>query len=308
MLLNLRFDSKKNSDKNFKSFKYYRWLIVLVTIFTVSCANIFEPASKKDTDEALYEDALKYLDASSWDSAIAKFNLLSDNYKLKTEVIENWAGAYAGKCGLIFSTYLSRLTGTNSGSTTAFKYFMNAFTGTTVDPQSCVLAENKMKEITPTVSGRSASQSFFMLLLGMVKIGAILRADADRDSTSNYGDGSMDAGFDACTVSATDYTSDGQLSDIDVTHIITGLGMVLENFAAVSASLSGGDIGTTISSISTSCSGLNPNPCNISDPANVTAAMILAMRYMIHTTTGNPTIAIGIGGCTNGVIALCCGL
>ncbi len=283
-------------------------IIFVIFFFSVSCANIFEPASKKDTDEALYEDALKALDASSWDTAITKFGLLSTNYKARTEVIENWAGAYAGKCGLVFSTYISRLTGSSSGSSTAFKYFMNAFTGTSVDPESCVLAENKMKEITPTVSGRTASQSFFMLLLGMVKVGSILRYDADKDSTGNLGDGTMDAGFDACVAGSGDYTSDGQLTDTDVTHIITGLGMILENFAAVSASLSGSDIGTTLNSISTSCSGLAPNPCNITDPANVTAPMITTMRYLIHTATGNPTIALGIGGCTNAVVALCCGL
>ena len=287
-------------------------LCCLFAFQLISCSNIFEKAASKTTDEAILEDATKALDSLNFDSAISKFSELSTEYKTRQDVIEQWAWALAGKCGMDFITFFTNLGQATLSGSTIFRYFMSAFDQVVIDPASCKLAEEKMNEISPSPSSRNANQNLFMMILGMVKIGTYLRYEADRDSTSSLGDGSMDAGFDACTVSATDLPANppviGQFSDNDIKQIVTGLGQVIMNFTAVGASVLGTDATAALSGLTTTCAALPTNPCNITDPANVDATTVTLMRQLLHTAPTNPALALGIGGCTNADVTQCCGL
>ena len=64
------------------------FILILIFILTSSCANILEPAADKNTDEALYEEALKLNNQKSYDASIAKFEALSDSFLDQEEVRE----------------------------------------------------------------------------------------------------------------------------------------------------------------------------------------------------------------------------
>jgi hypothetical protein len=225
-------------------------------------------------------------------------------------VKENWAGALAGKCGLDFVGVFEAI----GGGDPLLKGAMNAFTGVEIEPEYCIFAQEKMEEIGATPSLRTSSQNLFMLVLGLGKIGAYLRADADIDGTGNLGDDSMDAGFDACenhefpvpagVPPATDL-GDGLFSENELNQIVTGFGLILMNFASIADDLSGGT-GDALADVDAACSAIVPNPCNITDPSSVDAQTRYTFAAMIHSSTATTEIQIGIGAC-NGSLVTCCG-
>lgn len=288
-------------------------ILIPLALSSSSCTNFMEDFSSKDSDEAIYNDAVTLMNAQEWDAAIDKFEELSPGYASRSEVVENWAGTLAGKCGLRFFDVVTALG--NGGQ--LLQAAMDSFTGKEVDTSACLAAQAKMEELGMTPSSRTTSQNFFMLILGLGKVGAFLHADADRNGTSNFGDGSMDAGFDACeqqrpsppfpaqTPPAMD-NPDGQFSDNELNQIVTGFGMILTNFAAISASLSGTDAGQVLADLEAQCAAIVPNPCNVTDPNTVDAQTRFALATMIHSGPATTEIQVGIGGCS-GSLATCCG-
>jgi hypothetical protein len=296
--------------------KHQRVSKILLLIFAslalsnAACSNIFKGAASKTSDQVRYEDALKAIDAGEWATAIAKFELLSPDFAARQEVIEDWAGALAGHCGMDFVAVLDSI---GSGGT-LLQGAMNSVSGVEVNPGSCILAQTKMEEISALASQRTASQNLFMLVLGLGKIGAYLRADADRDGTGNLGDGSKDASFDACAGHEVvpgppnpevGDEGDGLLSANELNQMITGFGLILLNFSAIADDLSGGT-GDALEAIDTACSALVPNPCNITDTTAINDQTRYTFAAMIHSGSSTTEIQIGIGAC-NGALAGCCG-
>lgn len=290
--------------------KGLRLFIAIILLMTTSCSNIFESASKQDSDEALFENAKKYVDAQQWDSALGEFNKLSSDFGAREEVLEYWASAHAGKCGLNFVEFFMTLA--NLGSDALFKTLMNSFTNVNVSPYHCYLAQLKMEEIAPTPSTRSVSQNLFMVILGLTRIGTYLRASADQDN-----DDTMDAGFNACTVGSYGATeaarisagTDDELSNEEVKMIITGLGLLIMNLTGAVEGLVGGSLGGTVDDLVAACDALSPGACEITDPTDtvtLTPAFISDFRYVITTSSANPVVNIGAGNCNNIDITQCC--
>jgi len=278
--------------------------LIFLLFFQTSCMNVIRQVTNTQSDEALLENAKKSIDSSDYNSALSSFSKMSSTFTSRSDVIENWASAYAGKCGLKFSTLFTSIGAADFNTDTLFKYLMKSFQGITVDPASCALAEAKIKQLGATAALRTTNQNIFMLILSMAKIGAYMRAEGDRDGTSNLGDGSTDAGFSACTVSATNLPGNGTFSDNDVKEVVTGFGNLIDSYSLVDSVLSGAS--STISSITTSCAALNPNPCTITDTSQVTASVVSTMRDLIATNKANTTIGLGIGSCSNVLVVPCC--
>lgn len=288
-------------------------LLIPIALGSSSCTNFLEEPSGKNSDEAKYYDAIELMNNQEWDASIAKFEEISPGYASRSEVIENWAGALAGKCGIRFFDVVSAL---GSGGA-ILQAAMDSFTGKVVDTAACLDAEEKMEELGATPAARTNSQNFFMLILGLGKVGAFLHADADRDGTGSLGDGTKDAGFDACDEQwpsppapaqnppASD-NPDGSFSNNELNQIVTGFGMIMENFAAISASLSGTDAGTVLTEIQTECAGITPNPCTTTDPTLVDDDTRFALATIIHSGPATTEIQVGIGACA-GSLATCCG-
>lgn len=236
-----------------------RLIVVSFLFLLASCGgNLFELTAKKDTSEAIYQDARDALNTLDYDSAIAKLVELStkDNaFYLRCEKIdgvkicprEDLAGAYASKCGLNFVSFVSSLT-TSSGS--PFLFFMQKFQSITVIPAQCYEAQKVIETFGALSTNRSTEQNLFMAVLGMAKMGTYLREVADTNQ-----DGITDAAYTSCNSSSITVDS--------LRQVISGMGLVIDNVAAVSAVLSGSSSALTdIQTIKDSCGA----PCTITDP------------------------------------------
>ena len=267
-----------------------------VLIFTLaSCGtnNIFKSYSKQDSNEALIEDAKKLIDDGDYAGAVTKLNSVSADYigassENKVSFYETRAAAYAGKCGLIFVSFTSGFSG--SGSFIAKS--RNAFLGKTVDAPSCALAQADMEAIGNNAQ-RSANENFFMAILGLAKLGTVLRASSDSDN-----DGVADSAWSACKLNPDPAEPD--LSDDDVNSAFTGLGLLLDNLAAIGTSVSGLD-SSAITTFSESCKTLLSVPsCSFTQTSDITPTMTLGFRKLLDSPTD------GIGQCTDEAGGICC--
>ena len=278
------------------SFIFKFQVLVLCFFFLTSCnpsANILKNLSAKTSDEAMYEDALKLVDTQDYAGAISKILATTASFQTNTTVKQTLAGAYAGKCGLVFLTFVKNLSGATGAP---LSFLMSAFTSVTVSPSDCYLAQTTTEStFGSTSSARGTDTNFFLAVLGMVKIGTYLRASADTNQ-----DGVVDTVATVPSLSA-DYDScnSSSISDANVIQVGTGLGLILDNLAAISSSLSGTS-STGFATLQTACALITPNPCTITDPnsANWTATTIKAIRSVIKSNT------FGIESCALGL--LCC--
>ncbi|MCB0367999.1 MAG: hypothetical protein KDD45_00825 [Bdellovibrionales bacterium] len=233
-------------------------LIVLINIILTSCGgNLFQLTAKKDTSEAIYQDAKMALDSLDYATAITKILELQTNdntFYLRCEKVdgvkicprEDLAGAYASRCGLNFVSFVSSLT---SSTGSPFLFTMQKFQTISVTPDQCYEAQ-KVIETFGTSAQRTSDQNLFMAILGLAKMGTYLRADADQDQ-----DGSADAGYSSCDAS--------KISTNDLRQVMSGMGLVLDNLAAVTAVVSGNSSALTdLDTIKSTCGA----PCAITDP------------------------------------------
>ncbi len=276
---------------------YLRILSVLVLLPGLGCSNIYQNMANKTSDEALFEDVQMSVDSQDWDTAITKLNSLSSDFKKRTDVIESWAGVYAGKCGLVFIDYFTTLGNADLSTTTIFAYLMNAWTGKVVNPTYCTLAQTKMEEISTNPANRTSGQNLFMAILGMVKIGTYLRTYADRNGTGNLGDGTAE--INVCTNDASN------LPDAIVTEIVTGMGLLTTNLTYLTGVLSSGSITGSLDTINTFCNSMS-GACGRTSSSDVTNSDRDNFRDILKTNSANPTAPFGIGNCANAAVVPCC--
>lgn len=273
-----------------------RFLLALL-FFSVACSNVLDGMSDKTTDEALLEDARKAMNSQDWDLAIEKFDELSDAKKAEHATIEKWATAYAGKCGLNFVGYFEDLADAALSGTTFFKFLMNAWTGSTIYPTYCTLAQLKMEEISDSPLRRTSEQNLFMAVLGMVKVGVFLRTNLDRNGTDNLGDGTAE--LDSCVNDA------ANLSNEQLDQVITGYGLIQANLTYLTAVMTNTDITGAIDDVDAECNTA-PGACGLTDPADITDGDRSTFRDLLDTGSGNPTAPVGVGSCNNVDVTLCC--
>ena len=276
----------------------FKLLLVCLVSFS-SCQNVFNNLGSHTSDEAIYEDALKAMDAQDYASAVADFNKLSGGFAAHTTILENWAGALAGKCGLNFINYMNALAAANLGATTFFTFLMKAWGNTVIDPASCSAAEGKIKAIW-AMDSPSGSQQLFMAILSLVKIGTYVRSKADNTENAGLGNGTIDVAYDSCNAAAAPATHN--LTDAEVAEVVTGFALFLTNIVNFSASLSG-SLSAVVSGFTGAggiCSFLPANTCTTTNASSVTAPMILNMRRLLKTDT------VGLEACPVATLATCC--
>ncbi|MFZ4402544.1 MAG: hypothetical protein ACOYOK_00440 [Pseudobdellovibrionaceae bacterium] len=265
--------------------------LFFVYFIQLSCGgNFLKDLSKKDSKEALYEDALLLVDKQKYQDAIDKISLITDTeYLARSDVKTTLIGAYAGLCGLNFIDFFTAVSATSSLS--LFKMLTAPFSGKTVIPAACDTAQSLM-EAQGTVGSRSNDQKLFMAILGMVKMGVNFRDRLDVDD--GVGDGTIDAGIQVCT----NGTSTGQISDDQLKKVVVGFGLLLENFAGLTASLSGTS-SATITALEAQCTSLGIS-CNITSESSVTAGTLTAFRYLMDSSS------YGFRSCDISTPLLCC--
>lgn len=269
--------------------KFSRTALAVLAMTQLSCGgpNYFKDAAVKDSDEALYEDALKLIDAADYTGAIDKINETSATFRAERKVVRSLAGAYAGRCGLDFLEFTQGL----GGSGAPFNLFKNGFTDAAVSPADCQAAQDLIEDafgetaaerVVNLGASEGNSVNMFMAVLGMSKIGSTLRgaADADQDET-------VDAGYDSC--------DDSKLSDDATKQVGTGFALMIDNFTVIATSFDD-STAALVEGISDTCDDITPNPCAIFDPDDPTwdATALLAMRSLTKSNS------FGIENCDSG--------
>jgi hypothetical protein len=255
-----------NSTKNL--------IILLCSLICLQCANIFEPLTPKDANEALLYEARMKIDAGDYSGALTYLADIEPEYASQNEVRITYASAYAGACGMEFIPFFNSISNANLGATTIFKYLRSSFTDKAADPTKCTEAETKLKAIGSTAADRLAAMegskevNMLMAILAMAKIGAYLRTKSDIDGANARGDGTTDGTFNSCTNDASNLTDD------EVIEIATGFALLIENLPSLLGATN--STSTALDGISTiigAFCGLAPSSkCVVTDKASIDPA------------------------------------
>ena len=251
------------------------FLILMILSVGSSCGQnpLKELASKTDTDAAKYSDILKLLNDQKFDDVIEYIDEQSSEFQALEQTIEYKGQAQLGKCGFTFATFIDGMS--NSAATQFMQKFAFAFQGRTIDPASCFAAQQTFENLSDSATNKNLS----LLFVGMAKMGTYARQSLDTND-----DGVVDA--DACQA--------GALSDDNAKQVITGLGLIIMNFAGLLGDLAGADISQSVNDFKTSCEAeVGAGLCSITDPTDpgLNGAAVTAFRLLLDSNT------FGFGDC-----------
>jgi hypothetical protein len=227
-----------------------KW-IFMIGFLVMSSAFGQVKCSPDAEDYDLLMAAQDYLNQAKYDDALVCLNLTSEGFQKLPHVSKAFAAAYAGKCGLNFFDFVNLITYSPPGA--PFQVLMTAMTPVDVFPAYCYKAQTVLEKAygdSPEI--RPQEVNFFLGVLGLAEMGALLRAKADSNQ-----DGVVDATFtSACTNSASNMT------DSAVRILGSGLGLFFENLRDISATMASSPLVNQLNSLSAVC---GPD-CNIKDP------------------------------------------
>lgn len=247
--------------------KFLITIFAAVTFFLSCTQNILSEFGAKNSDDALLFDAQIAVNAQLYDNAISIITQrVSASAQQTTRAREILASGYAGKCGLNFLDYVSRLSAAVSGST--FVLVSSPFVAVAVSPDSCLTALQTL-DLIGTNAQRTINQNAFAAIVGMVLMGSATRLYTD-DAPVN-GDGIQDVADASCA-----------LTDAQMDKIILGYGYMSQNFSAVSAQV-GTSSSTAISDSIATCNALAGSSCSNTDPLLITTQMRDTMRDLMNT-------------------------
>lgn len=244
-------------------------IICLLFIFSQSCQkNLLEGFGSQDVDDFHYNDALEALNEQRYADSIAIITQqMSAAGQAQVKSRELLASAYAGRCGLNFVDYTSRLAEQSSGS--PLRLTMYPFVGRIADPSFCRLSLDTIELLGPTEL-RTTNQNTFAAVVGMVLLGASLRTSADLVPV--FGNGIADV--DLCSA----------VSDEAIDNMLIGFGYFNRNLAYVGDGLIGSYANSNLAQVGDTCTAqFGAATCEVIDPAEITPTMRLAFRDLANT-------------------------
>jgi hypothetical protein len=267
-------------------------LAILLLFVNLNCSvNVLETFGDKNTNEALYIDALKAITDGDYAGGLAKIALMTGAYPAMEKVVTLKASAYGGICGINFLTFAQDL---GAMTTNLFPFLVSEFKGaTSTKIDACLTGQDLITGIG-AVGVRNNDENMLLLLLAFAKIGNILSFYADTAPA----DGSADAAYNVCTVGGS-RTAGGAISDSDARELGTGITLALEALTAVGSSVNlGSGSLTTLNSV---CASLGPaNFCAITVPSAFSVAQVKGVRTMFKEST-----VIGLGTNCTGDVSVC---
>jgi hypothetical protein len=257
----------------------FKIFICCSLLLTSSCTNIFKSFSNQQTDSAIAFEIRKAINTTNYDSAITLLATLTADYRYSREGVLLAAAAYAGKCGLNFADFVEDLG--SAAANPLLLQMMNLWNSKAVDYLSCISAQTEMERLAPSYLSRAADDAFFMVILGLVKLGTLLKETTDLDDDGVADDPPFNAGQPA-------FCNSTNFSDALTAEVGSGIGMVVANLTKVSSGLSGLDT-TAIDAACTALAGTlgGVNPCLIEDRAVflADAAKLKAIRTLLNTNS-----------------------
>lgn len=273
--------------------KFLIGILTFCLVTSSSCGeNAFKELSNKTTDDALLYAAKILVNQGEYTEAISKISSMTDNGRVSKDAQKVLASAYAGRCGFTFITFID---GLSTATGTLFGIFMTIYQNIAVQPSDCYSAQLALETgYGASSTSRPTDINFLMALMGMSKIGTYLRSKADTDQ-----DGAVDGTFDSC-----EDADPTMLTDAEMKQIISGFGLIIDNFAAVSSALTGGSA-ADLEDLQTACAAIPGDPlsgCTLTDPNDpaIDAAAIMAMRRILKEQT------YGIENCADVTFISCC--
>ncbi len=270
--------------------------VSLVLATTTSCSvNILEEFGDPDTDRAKFIDANDAINKGAYDTAITLIASMTASYQAREDVIELYASAYAGRCGLDFLTF-ANTTLANMGTARLLLYLMQNRNGATTTAQSdCQQAISLIESIDAVAANRTDDQNLLMAVVSLFQLGNIINiyGDTDDDGTADWNSAVPN---DACESAA--------ISDSDVGQVGASLVRTITSVSALSSQTVGSDQLTDINSV---CTALASPPisdtdiCTKTDPSTFDATELRAFRTLLRENT-----SIGTGSCVGDVSACLC--
>jgi hypothetical protein len=259
--------------KNVFSFLFF------LTLLITSCdKNILSTESSQDSDDQYYSEALNLLNGQNYEESILILTTkISAEARATVKVRQLLASGYAGKCGLNFIDYTSRLSNASSGS--ALMIMMTPFVQRDAFPDFCKQAIDVMEQIGSTET-RTVNQNIFSSILGMVLLGTSLRSSADQSPL--LGDGTADV--DICA----------GVTDEQIDNMIIGFGYFSKNFSSVSSSMIGSHSTQVMTEINSTCQTVAGTSCQITNSSQITPSLRSAFRDLVNT------LEYGIGSYVTG--------
>ncbi len=254
--------------------------LISIVLSCVGCTNIFKASANKGTDEAIAFEIRKAINNGSYDDAITLIATLSADYRYTKPAVHLAAAAYAGKCGLNFADFTEAL-GAGAGSDPFMLWMMKLWHTKVVDYTNCVSAQTEMERLASSYATRDSEDAFFMVILGMVKIGTLLFEIVDTDDDQVPDNPPFDGALPA-------FCDSNNFSDALTAEIGSGIGLVIGNLTTMGSSISGVDTTAFDAACTALAAGLGGvNPCLIEDRAVflADANKLKAIRTLLNTNS-----------------------
>ncbi len=260
-------------------------ILIIFLVLTQACQNnLMDGFGSHDADDKHYSNALEALNEERYDDSIGIINQqMSPAGQAQVKSRELLASAYAGKCGLNFLDYTSRLAQLSSGS--PMYLTMYPFIGRTALPDFCRQSLLIIESLGPTEL-RTVNQNTFAAIVGMVLLGSTLRTSADISPV--FGNGIADV--DICAA----------VTDDEVDNMLIGFGHFNKNLSYVNDSLIGSFSNTSLANVGATCTAqFGAETCEVTDASEITPTMRLAFRDLantvehgigVYSTGGNPAM------------------
>ncbi|OQW47280.1 MAG: hypothetical protein A4S09_15920 [Proteobacteria bacterium SG_bin7] len=275
--------------------RFFLWssfCVLTTVVITTACSkNLFIGFTDYSTDDALYSQAMTYLNSKNWDKAIAELQKTTSTFQARRQTRYIFASAYAGKCGLDTIALINEFD--DIGSTRLFPFLLNIYkSGGATELTACKSAETQLRSISDNPTLRSAGENLLMVLIEFAKIGTIFAknpVDADNNGTMDTFNGTAHC------------STTNMIVDADANELITGLSQVI-----LSLPYAGTTFGQTqLNFLTGACTALagSPDPtynfCGVINTTDVVANQRKGVRTLFGSNQG-----VGLGNC-NGDLTTC---
>lgn len=250
--------------------------------------NILETFADKNSNEALYVDAVTLINSADYSGALTKIALMTPPFSETAAVHELKASAYGGICGFTFISFVQAIQA-NTGRLMPF--LVNQFKGaTSAKISACINAEAEITGLG-TVTERTDDQNAFLVLSSLAKVGTILSyyTDSDQDGTADQG-----GGEDVCQNNLgarPGVPVKGNWYDSDLRQVGSGLTLAVEALTQLGTKVDFS--GASMASVTTACGSLavGGNFCAVTNPASFTATQVKGIQSLIKESS---TIGLSI--------------
>lgn len=255
-------------------------IILVVAMANGGGCNYFNDFSTKNSDDAIIDDIINYMDHSQWNEAVGKLSQVSASGQQRRTFKVVAATAYAGRGGLDLIGLINSINANTGGSArTFFQLLMVAFAGSSISKYDDeVIAQSYMFSISTNPVSRTADENIFLVFVEFAKLGTLFAARADTDAN-----GVVDPTFDNCSTS--------MITDAQAGEVIVAIGTIITSLTAAGSTVAQTAL-ANIYSACTAATAFDPNICYTTSASSVSSIMRRVSRTLIGETNSGVGLAV----------------